>query len=356
MVDLRPYKNILAPLAFDPKESRGRRHSSELDNPMLAVLDPFISDIIAILDSKALRRLADKTQVFPSPNNPHVRTRLIHTGEVVATALFLADILGLNRELCQAIAWGHDLGHTTFGHLGETVVSELLGRNFQHSVLSVVVAQQIERRGAGLDLSWEVLSGIARHSGGRKQDYRQYPMEIELVRIADKLTFTFADLLDINYYGFGEENLPELLWWFGKHQRDQMNKCIEALVQESAERGMVSFEHSETAQKFEELRRWPYDNLYHRFETETNKRILKDISAFLARFYEGCEGPLLLALLTDKEAIELHNLLMLHPNDLGIKKADIDALHLGINDIVSHLAGREIDMTDPDLDWGRPVI
>lgn len=350
VTDYREYKNCLSHLAFDPKKSRGRRHPSSEDDNIFSLTDPFVSDKRRIQDSKGGRRLANKTQVFPNPDNPHIRTRLAHTLEVASMAQVAANIMGLNSNLCEAVAFGHDIGHSVYGHLGETVISELIGRPFDHSVFSVIVAQQIERKGSGLNLSFETLQGILNHSGKRQSNFLELPMESELVRLCDKIAYTFADLQDFRRMGLEEAKLPQLLWEFGADHRSQVATCIEAMVIESAEVGFVSFEKSAVAQKFQELKQWPYDNFYHKFDMDIPTRILKRISAFLEQYF-WYDGPLLLALLTDIEAYKFAELFLKHPDNLGIEPYDVQSLRLGIDEIVPHIKGRDINMTDPDLNW-----
>ena len=123
----------------------------------------FQHDRDRILHCKAFRRLKHKTQVFLSPEGDHYRTRLTHTLEVSQIARTVARALGLNEDLTEAIALGHDLGHTPFGHAGERVLNELTPGGFRHELQSLRVVERLEKEGRGLNLSWEVRNGIARH-------------------------------------------------------------------------------------------------------------------------------------------------------------------------------------------------
>ena len=126
----------------------------------------FQNDKNKLLHSKANRRLLEKTQVQSGPENINIRSRKSHTDEVMANSVIISEGLGLNTPLCEAIALGHDIGHVPYGHVGESTLSELCGEKFRHEVFGVCVAQHIERRGQGLNLSLPVLEGILAHSGG----------------------------------------------------------------------------------------------------------------------------------------------------------------------------------------------
>jgi dGTPase len=139
------YKGSLSSMAFNSNNSLGRRYKNDMDS-VYNFLDPFFLDREKIRLSKSYRRLADKTQVFPLNLyiNSHIRNRLIHTNDVVNLSAIFSNILGLNVYLSEAIAYGHDIGHTPFGHLGERLIQNLSGKNFTHYVMSVVIAQKID--------------------------------------------------------------------------------------------------------------------------------------------------------------------------------------------------------------------
>jgi dGTPase len=206
--DFIPYLNSLFFSQFVSSQSLGRRYSlEELDDDhlYLGAFNPYFIDREKIRLSKSLRRLEDKTQVFiDHRSNPHIRNRRSHTDEVVSIAVYIAQILGLNVYLVEAIALGHDIGHSPYGHLGERIIGELSGRDFRHYIMSVVIAQFIERNGKGLNLSWEVLEGIANHSrgaGGLKIN-PDLPLEYAVVMLADKVAYTFSDLNDALRCGY----------------------------------------------------------------------------------------------------------------------------------------------------------
>ena len=153
----------LSPYAAKSKSSRGRLRWEE----PCPIRTSFQRDRDRIIYSKAFRRLKHKTQVFIAPLGDHYVTRLTHTLEVSQIARTIARALNLNEDLAEAIALGHDLGHTPFGHIGEDILSELYHAGFRHSEQSLRVVDLLERDGQGLNLTWEVRDGILNHSKGQ---------------------------------------------------------------------------------------------------------------------------------------------------------------------------------------------
>ncbi len=309
-----------------------------------------------LLPSKAVCRLEDKTQVvtrtrFSAHPNRHIRSRGRHTSDVENVATMITSLLGLNDDLARAIAIGHDMGHVPFGHLGETFLTQMTGREFRHEVFGAVIAQKIERNGAGLNLTKQVLEGILHHSRGLG-DLRietGISEEANAVMYADKIAYVFSDINDLFFasrFGLRLECFPLLefrLGWFGEKQRDRVQKCVEALCLESAEEGHVSFAKSETAERFAELKKlmykvYPLANYKPRYGDDSLVRVYD----FLGKTIEGVDPAVVFALLCDSEAIYLSEKEVL-------KAEDID--DLTIAEIIPHLQGRGIGFTDPDLDW-----
>lgn len=312
--EFRPYFLSLRSQAFNCGSTLGRRFPLDGDEDAVyqEIFDPYLIDREKIILSKAFRRLADKTQVFPNHReNGHVRNRRVHTDEVAVLAMQIAGILGLNTCLAEACALGHDLGHTPFGHLGETVISQLSGREFRHEVMSLVVAQKVERGGQGLNLSYETLAGILAHSRGTGEIRvdKDVPLEHSVVMLADKLAYIFSDLNDALRLGFyKEKDLPSELFTLGHNQRERWQNCVYAIVKESSEERTISFEKSETAQQFATLRRWAYDRFYPEVnKDESRQQAIDDLNSVYEFFNDKLglfsHDPLLsLALLTDGEA------------------------------------------------------
>lgn len=208
-------RQILSPHACLSAESRGRMREEEKD----VVRTEFQRDRDRIVHSKAFRRLKHKTQVFIDPEEDHCRTRLTHTLEVSQIARTIAKALRMNEDLTEAIALGHDLGHTPFGHVGEQALDEVLreyvpGASFHHAEQSLRVVEQIENNGRGLNLTWEVRNGIVHHSKGMEDLEIDLSgpatLEGKIVRIADRIAYINHDIDDSIRFGIiKESDLPE---------------------------------------------------------------------------------------------------------------------------------------------------
>ena len=179
---------LLSPFACRSAQSRGRaRQEKECD-----IRTPFQRDIDRIVYSKAFRRLKHKTQVFLQPEGDHYRTRMTHTLEVSRIARTIARALDLNEDLTEAIALGHDLGHTPFGHAGERMLAQLMPEGFAHYQQSVRVVDRLEKNGQGLNLTWEVRNGILCHTKGTPAA----TLEGQVVRLADHIAYINHDIED----------------------------------------------------------------------------------------------------------------------------------------------------------------
>ena len=180
--------SLLSPFACRSAQSRGRaRQEKECD-----IRTPFQRDIDRIVYSKAFRRLKHKTQVFLQPEGDHYRTRMTHTLEVSQIARTIARALDLNEDLTEAIALGHDLGHTPFGHAGERMLAQLMPEGFAHYQQSVRVVDRLEKNGQGLNLTWEVRNGILCHTKGTPAA----TLEGQVVRLADHIAYINHDIED----------------------------------------------------------------------------------------------------------------------------------------------------------------
>jgi dGTPase len=341
------FKGSLSSKAFISQNSLGRRFDNDIDL-VYKFLDPFFLDREKIRLSKSYRRLANKTQVFPPDLHSNVRNRLIHTNDVVNLASLFANILGLNIYLAEAIAYGHDIGHTPFGHLGERLIRDMSGKKFAHHVMSVVVAQKIERKGLGLNLSYETLEGILNHSrgAGEMDINRGVTEESNLVMYSDKIAYTFSDLNDAIRVGcINESKLPKIIKHFGKTQRERILKASFEFIKESSEEGIISFSKSGTARKFSELRSWMYENVYFTLDVEDYRvkiyNDLKQIAIFILDYYKGKINPYLtIGCMTDSEvrkfSVEMNN-------------GRIEFGNYGFIEIISNLLDKEINIFEPDL-------
>ncbi|MFZ4632017.1 MAG: HD domain-containing protein [Patescibacteria group bacterium] len=359
-----PFQMALFFQQFASSQSVGRRstiENSDDDGIYLGALNPFFIDKEKIRLSKSLRRLNDKTQVFVDrQNNPHLRNRRTHTDEVVSVAVYIATILGLNVHLVEAIALGHDIGHTPYGHIGERAISELAGRKFTHQVMSLVIAQKVERSGKGLNLSWETLEGILNHSRGDGQLImnRSLPLEYAVVMFADKIAYTFSDLNDaLRCSYFQESQLPAEFFALGKSQRERTNNCILHLVKESAEKQFISFSDSQVAQQFESLRQWSFHNFYRKLDHEVQREAVYDDFKKVYPFLEDIFGKLghnvflALALMTDSE---IRKITLTLKKDKKKIYAPGFFSSFGFYEILSNLPkNSKIDIFNADLDKSK---
>ena len=224
----------LSPLAVQSAKSRGRERPLE----PCPLRTAFQRDRDRIIHCKSFRRLKFKTQVFLSPEGDHYRTRLTHTLEVAQVARTLARALRLNEDLAEAIALGHDLGHTPFGHIGERSLDELMPEGFRHNEQSLRVVDMLENDGSGLNLTWEVRDGILCHSG------RQFPATLEgqCVRRADRIAYLNHDLDDALRGGVLKPfELPaDCLKVLGKTHGERINTMILDIVENSMDKPELS--------------------------------------------------------------------------------------------------------------------
>ncbi|NLC17893.1 MAG: deoxyguanosinetriphosphate triphosphohydrolase [Clostridiales bacterium] len=187
MLEQREHE-MLSPYAAFSDKSRGRARDEEACD----IRTIFQVDRDRIIHSKAFRRLKHKTQVFLAPEGDHYRTRLTHTLEVSQIARTIAKALRLNEDLTEAIALGHDLGHTPFGHAGERALNRVCPEGFEHHLQSIRVVERLEKHGRGLNLSWEVKDGILNH----KTSGRPSTLEGQIVKLCDKIAYINHDIDD----------------------------------------------------------------------------------------------------------------------------------------------------------------
>jgi len=226
--------NCLAPYAMKSAQSKGRDIPEEPD----IIRTCFMRDRDRIIHSKSFRRLKHKTQVYISPENDHYRTRLTHTLEVSQISCTVGKALGLNTDLIEAIALGHDVGHTPFSHTGEEVLNRLLPGGFRHNENSVRVLTHIEqgKRGPGLNLCKETLVGILNHSGLEKEDSGYNTLEGQVVRYADKIAYIQHDIDDSIRAGVLQlADIPQdFLKVLGKGHGERISTLVQDLVQNSS--------------------------------------------------------------------------------------------------------------------------
>ena len=276
----------LAPQATLSMRTRGRRKKESA----CAIRTAFQRDRDRILHSKAFRRLKHKTQVFLSPEGDHYRTRLTHTLEVAQIARTVSRALRLNEDLTEAIALGHDLGHTPFGHAGEAILDELAPGGFRHYRQSLRVVDTLEQEGRGLNLCWEVRDGILKHSKGAGAVFTSRDkggpstLEGQVVRVSDVIAYVNHDLDDALRSGLIREcDIPkELATTLGKSHSLRIDTLVRDVVRSSLETNLQIISMSpQTLQAMMEMRRFLYRTVYARSipkeELLKAKKLLSDI-------------------------------------------------------------------------------
>ena len=248
-------EEYLSPFATLSKNSRGRDvREEECD-----IRPVFQRDRDRILHSRSFRRLKDKTQVFLTPEGDHYRTRLTHTLEVSQNARTVAKALRLNEDLTEAIALGHDLGHTPFGHAGERALDRCCAEGFRHNEQSLRVVEFLEKDGKGLNLTWEVRDGILNHQT------RSMPSTLEgkIVRLSDKIAYIHHDMDDaIRAKVLTEEDIPkELRNTLGASTTKRLDTMIHDVITNSSGKPEISMS-DEIYEATLELRRFMFENVY----------------------------------------------------------------------------------------------
>jgi dGTPase len=261
-------REILAPAAQKSADSRGRARPEPVD----AIRPAFQRDRDRIIHTKAFRRLKHKTQVFFSPAGDHYRTRLTHTLEVSQIARTIAKVLRLHEELTEAIALGHDLGHTPFGHAGERVLSSLVPGGFNHYEQSLRIVDVLERDRQGLNLTWEVRDGIARHSKGKSglpvgadPEHRASTIEGQIARVADIVAYVNHDIDDAVRAGILRDDQlpPRAIGALGRSASERIGRMVSDVIRETLAGGLTEIPMSDDVLEATlELRTFLFDAVY----------------------------------------------------------------------------------------------
>jgi dGTPase len=245
----------LSPYACLSVNSRGR----DKEEPQCDIRPVFQRDRDRILHSKSFRRLKSKTQVFLTPMGDHYRTRMTHTLEVSQNARTIAKALRLNEDLVEAIALGHDLGHTPFGHAGEYILNQIYEGGFHHNEQSVRIVEKLEKEGEGLNLTWEVRDGILNH----QTKTIPHTLEGKIVRLSDKIAYVNSDIDDaIRAMILDEDDIPlELRKTLGFTTRERLDHLIHDIVSNSMGRDDIIMS-TETQEALRDLRIFMFQNVY----------------------------------------------------------------------------------------------
>lgn len=271
---------IFSPYASFSRYSKGRDRREEPCD----IRTEYQRDRDRILHSKSFRRLKQKTQVFLIPEGDHYRTRLTHTLEVSQLARTIAKALRLNEDLVDAIALGHDLGHTPFGHAGERALREVCPDGFAHNEQSVRVVELLEKKGEGLNLTWEVRDGILNH----RTSGTPHTLEGQIVQYCDKIAYLNHDIDDAERAGIlREEDIPEeSRRILGDTTRKRLNSLIHDVVECSENRGEIRMsERMETEMK--NLRSFMFQRVYRNQVAKREEEKAIEMIQELYRFYNA---------------------------------------------------------------------
>ena len=312
---------ILSPFAAFSDESKGR----SIEEPQCDIRTCFQRDRDRIIHSKAFRRLNGKTQVFLTPMGDHYRTRMTHTLEVAQIARTIAKALRLNDDLTEAIALGHDLGHTPFGHAGERALNSVCPGGFEHHLQSIRVVEFIEKKnGKTMNLSWEVKDGIVNH----QTEGRPGTLEGKIVRLSDKIAYVNHDIDDATRGHIIEESdIPkEYTDILGNSLSQRLNTLIHDIVSNSENKNDIIMS-DEVYKAMQDLRKFMFENVYTnpvaKSQEKKAEKMLVDMYEYYLEHFdllpeehrnapEGKERAVAdyIACMTDRYAVSKYNELM----------------------------------------------
>ncbi len=279
----------LSPYAAKSAQSKGRMMAEE----RCSLRTDYQRDRDRIIHSKSFRRLMHKTQVFLAPEGDHFRTRLTHTLEVAQIARTCARALSLNEDLAEAIALGHDLGHTPFGHNGEAYLNERHPGGFAHNVQSLRVVDVLERnpKGRTMNLTWEVRDGILNHTGSGTP----CTLEGQVVRVSDQIAYINHDIDDAIRGGIiSPEDLPgECIEYLGRDHRTRIDTLVRDLVNSSDGRDHIR-QSEEARRRMSELRAFMFERVYRSTVVKKDSELdkIRHLIFSLYDFYEQNTGKL----------------------------------------------------------------
>lgn len=271
-------EQYLSPYASLSSKSKGRDTYEEPCD----IRPDYQRDRDRILHCKAFRRLKHKTQVFLAPEGDHYRTRLTHTLEVAQIARTIARSLGLNEDLTEAIALGHDLGHTPFGHSGETILNDLCPDGFAHYEQSVRIVELLEKDGKGLNLTWEVRDGILNH----RTSGHPSTLEGGIVRLSDKIAYINHDIDDaIRAKIFVEPELPaQYTDILGHSVRERLNTMIHDIIDSSMGKPAITMSPG-MEEAMQGLRSWMFEHVYRSDIPKAEEGRAQQLIVSLYRYY-----------------------------------------------------------------------
>lgn len=275
----------LAPWAAKAEETKGRLRPEEEN----AVRTCYQRDVDRIVYSKSFRRLKHKTQVFLQPEGDHYRTRLTHTLEVMRISRTIARALKLNEDLTEAMAFGHDLGHTPFGHAGEKALTDITGKPFNHNEQSLRVVDVLEKDGEGLNLCYETRMGILGHTG----DYIPETLEGQIIRLADRIAYINHDIDDARRAGILEnKDIPkDISDILGQTNSRRIDTLVQDIIEHS--RGKDHIERDPVvADAMERLRDFMFERVYRNPVAKGEEAKARDIIGMLYDYYMKHPGDI----------------------------------------------------------------
>ena len=295
---LEALEENFSPYASRSSQSLGR----ELPETPSALRTEYQRDRDRIIHTNAFRRLKHKTQVFLAPSGDHYVTRLTHTLEVAQVGRTIARALNLNEDLVEAMSYGHDLGHTPFGHLGEETLDQVYSEGFTHSAQSLRIVEKLSREGQGLNLTWEVRQGIISHSKPRgdfldvKLD-ESLTLEAQILRLADSVAYLNHDIADAIRAGMLKvEDLPEKAnRTLGTTHSQRLDSLVTGIVQESWPASGLADEaidgkpvigmDPEAREAMMELRDYMFQNVYLPLGNTNQSEVGRDVVKLLYHYF-----------------------------------------------------------------------
>ena len=292
-------KTTLSKYAFLTANTRGREHPYTPSD----MRTEFQRDRDRIIHSQSFRRLMNKTQVFLAPTGDHYRTRLTHTLEVTQIARIIARALRLNEDLTEAAALGHDLGHTPFGHAGESAMQEFYSADFTHYKQSLRVVDLLERDGNGLNLTWEVRDGIVNHTGSNMAS----TLEGVIVKFADRIAYINHDIDDACRAGIlSEQDIPKhLRLVLGNSHSERINTMVSSVIRASEGKDQICMSEG-VQQATNELRAFLFANVYTSPVAKSEDRKAQELLGSLFEYFEKHpeEMPMLYRRNIEKEGVK----------------------------------------------------
>ncbi len=268
----------LAPWAAKARDTRGRLTPTQEND----VRTCYQRDVDRIVYSKSFRRLKHKTQVFLQPEGDHYRTRLTHTLEVMRISRTIARALKLNEDLTEAIAYGHDLSHTPFGHAGEKALSDITGKPFRHNEQSLRVVDLLEKDGEGLNLTYETRMGILGHSG----EFVPETLEGQIVRLSDRIAYINHDIDDACRAGIlSNRDIPgDIARLLGETHSQRVNSLVQDIIINSHGKDHLE-RNPEIADAMERLRDFMFERVYRNPVAKGEESKARDIIGMLYGYY-----------------------------------------------------------------------